>query len=100
MFRISTKTHGLLDYFVGATIAALPRMLNCNKSAARVLQAAGVGAAAYSMLAGCERGIVKALPMEGHLTRGALSGASLMAGAVLLKDDTPPNRAIRAGLGA
>ena len=100
MFRISTKTHGLLDYFVGPALAALPQVLDCNKTTARVLRAAGVGAAAYSMLTDYERGVVKALPMEAHLTLDALSGASLITAAMLLNDETPQNRALLAGIGA
>ena len=32
MYRISSKTHGLLDYLVGGAIAALPHVVKCNDS--------------------------------------------------------------------
>ena len=100
MLRISSKTHGVLDYVVGGAIAALPFVLSCKKSTQRVLHAAGWGAAAYSLLTDYERGIVKVLPMEAHLTLDALSGAGLITAAMLLDDETPQNRAILAGIGA
>ena len=100
MFRISTRTHGLLDYFVGPALAALPQVLDCNRTTARVLKAAGIGAAAYSMLTDYERGVVKTLPMETHLALDAISGASLIGAAMLLRDETPQNRFLLAGIGA
>jgi hypothetical protein len=99
MFRISTKTHGLLDYLVGGAITALPFALNCTPATRRVLHAAGWGAAAYSVLTDYERGLVKVLPMEAHLTLDALSGAGLITAAMLLDDETPENRALLAGIG-
>jgi hypothetical protein len=100
MYRISSKTHGMLDYLVGGAIAALPYVVNCRRSTRRVLQAAGWGAAAYSIFTDYERGLVKALPMETHLTLDALSGAGLITAALLLDDETPANRAMLAGIGA
>ena len=100
MYRISSKTHGLLDYVVGGAIAALPYVVKCNDSTKRVLHAAGWGAAAYSIFTDYERGLVKALPMQAHLTLDALSGAGLITAAVLLDDETPQNRALLAGIGA
>ena len=100
MFRISPKTHGVLDYVVGGAIALLPHALKCSKKTTRFLQAAGYGAGVYSMLTDYERGVLKVLPMEGHLALDALSGAGLITVAMLLNHETPPNRAILAGIGA
>ena len=100
MLRISSKTQGLLDYVVGGAITALPFLLKCNDSTKRVLHAAGWGAAAYSVLTDYERGMVKVLPMEAHLTLDVLSGAGLITAAVLMEDETPQNRALLAGIGA
>ena len=100
MYRISSKTHGLLDYVVGGTIAALPHVMNCNRSTRRVLHAAGWGAAAYSIFTDYERGLVRELPMSAHLTLDTLSGAGLITAALLLDDETPTNRALLAGIGA
>ena len=100
MIRISSKTHGLLDYVVGAAIASLPAMLNCGRGAKAALQVAGVGAATYSLLTDYERGLVKVLPMQAHLALDVLSGAGLITTAMLLEDETPQTRALLAGIGA
>jgi len=100
MALINTKTHGLLDYAVGAAITALPQFLDCGKPAARVLELAGVGAGIYSMLTNYERGVVKVLPMKAHLTLDALSGGALIAASALLKDEPAHVRATIAGIGA
>src|SRR5215218_8485710 len=100
MYRISTRVHGILDYAVGAAIAALPHMIKCKRSTKRILEAAGVGAGAYSMLTDYERGVFKVLPMETHLALDALSGAGLITAAALMSDETPSNRALLAGIGA
>lgn len=100
MFRISSKTHGLLDYVVGAAIAALPPMIQCGPGARAALYAAGFGAGVYSLLTDYERGVVKILPMETHLTLDVLSGAGLMAAAAMLDDERPQTRALLAGIGA
>ena len=100
MTRISTKTHGLLDYIVGGALTMLPQVVPCTKATARVLEAAGVGAGVYSTMTDYERGMVKVLPMEAHLALDALSGAGLITAAVLLDDERPAVRAMLAGLGA
>jgi len=90
MIRISSKTHGLLDYIVGGAVAALPHVVPCSDTTKRVLHAAGWGAAAYSIFTDYERGLVKVLPMKAHLTLDALSGAGLIASAMLLDDAAEP----------
>ena len=100
MIRISSKTHGLLDYVVGGAITALPFMIRCGPGAKAALHMAGFGAAAYSLLTDYERGVVKALPMQAHLTLDVLSGAGLITAAMLLDDETPQTRALLAGIGA
>jgi hypothetical protein len=52
------------------------------------------------MLTDYERGMLKVLPMQGHLALDALSGAGLITAAILLEDEIPQNRAILAGIGA
>lgn len=100
MFRLSTHSHGVLDYFVSAALTALPHALNCGKPAAGLLRAAGVGAGIYSMMTDYERGLIKVLPMKAHLTLDALSGATLIAASLLLDEERPEVRAAMAGIGA
>jgi hypothetical protein len=79
MQKISTKTHGMLDYVTGATLLALPKALGLDDvpASARVLRMAGAGAAAYSLLTDYELGALKVLPMPAHLALDAASGALL-----------------------
>lgn len=81
MQKISTRTHGMLDYLTGATLLAAPRMLGLDDvpAAARVLRIAGGGATAYSLLTDYELGAVKVIPMHVHLALDAASGALLAA---------------------
>jgi hypothetical protein len=99
MTRITTKTHGLLEYAVGGALAMLPQFVPCTKATARVLEAAGIGAGVYSTVTDYERGLVKMLPMEAHLTLDAMSGAGLITAATLLHDERPAVRAMLVGLG-
>lgn len=79
MQKISTKTHGMLDYLTGATLLALPKALGLDEvpASARVLRMAGAGAAAYSLVTDYELGALKVLPMPAHLALDAASGALL-----------------------
>lgn len=79
MRMISTKTHGMLDYLTGATLLAAPKALGLDDvpTAARVLQMAGAGAAAYSLLTDYELGALKLLPMPAHLAMDTASGVLL-----------------------
>ncbi|HYO11472.1 MAG TPA: hypothetical protein VER17_21085 [Tepidisphaeraceae bacterium] len=100
MAMISTRTHGVLDYVVGAAITALPHVMKCERPTATLLKMAGIGAGLYSMMTDYERGLVKVLPMEAHLALDALSGATLIGAAVMLEDEAPDVRLTLAGIGA
>jgi len=78
MLKMSTKTHGVVDYVAGAVFAALPRALGLGPTATALLQGAGGGAFVYSALTNYELGYVRVLPMKAHLTLDALSGAVLI----------------------
>jgi hypothetical protein len=100
MPRIDSKTHGLLDYVVGAAITALPHVLPCGKAATRILHMAGIGAGVYSAMTDYERGLVKVLPMKTHLGLDVMSGVALIGAAVHLDEESPQVRATLAGIGA
>lgn len=99
MFRISTRTHGVIDYAFGAAVAALPQVIECTPTARRLMRGAAAGAAAYSMSTNYERGVVKALLMHTHLALDAASGAGFIAAAALMRDERPQVRALLAGIG-
>ena len=81
MKPISTRLHGVMDYVTGVTLLAAPSLLGLNPSSptARVLRSAGSAHAAYSLLTDYELGVIRVLPMRGHLALDAL-GAVAVAG--------------------
>jgi hypothetical protein len=99
MYRMSTKTHGLIDYVAGAAFMALPRLLGMRGAPAYLLHGAGAAAAAYSFFTNYERGVVRAIPMKGHLALDALSGGMLLGAAAVLDDEDDDVRGTLAGIG-
>ena len=74
MKPISTRAHGVLDYLTAGTLLALPRMM-------------GWGPGATRLLTRYELGLVKKLPMKGHLALDGMSGALLCVAPFLLLDE-------------
>lgn len=84
---IPTKVHGVLDYAVGALIAAGPWLLKMDKKSAAtyIPVALGAGAAVYSLFTDYEWGAVKKIPMKDHLKLDLGSGVLLAASPWLFK---------------
>ena len=99
MKRMSTATHGIVDYIVGGALMIVPPMLNMSTRSKAILSTSGAVSGAYSAMTDYERGLVRALPMKGHLTLDALSGGMLLGSALLLDDEEPAVRAAMAGIG-
>ena len=65
---ISTKTHGMIDYALWVTTAsALPKMMNGAIHTARLVRNAGTAASVTAMVTNYEAGVVRLMPMKGHL---------------------------------
>jgi hypothetical protein len=78
--RISSRTHGVLDYTTGATLLVAPRLLGLRGTAAgAVLRVAGAGHIAYSLLTAYELGVAKVVPYRAHLAVDAVAAAGLTA---------------------
>ena len=77
MNRIPTRLHGVLDYLTVATFLTVPRVMGWNRNSTRLLTNAACGTLLYSLLTRYELGAVRVLPMKGHLTLDATSGALL-----------------------
>lgn len=79
--RLSTRVHGVLDYLVGALIAASPWLLGFGRGGAEtwVPVAVGLGAIAYSLFTDYELGVVKKLQMPVHLWLDGIGGVALAA---------------------
>jgi hypothetical protein len=78
---ISTKTHGMLDYTVGALMIALPWLLGLPSSGwdARIFVMLGIAALAYSVFTDYELGGARVIPMRVHLMLDIVSGVLLAA---------------------
>lgn len=100
MKPISTRLHGLLDYSTAAALIALPRLLNWPSGPTQLLTASAVATLGYSLVTDYERGIVRLLPMRGHLALDALSGLTLLAAPfLLLQDEDVSVQTLVAGIG-
>ena len=79
--RLSTRVHGVLDYLVGALVAASPWLLGFARGGAEtwVPVVVGLGAIAYSLFTDYEPGVVKKLQMTVHLWLDAIGGIVLAA---------------------
>ena len=87
MKPISTRAHGVLDYLTAGMLLALPRMMGWGPGATRLLTNAAIGTLVYSLLTRYELGLVKKLPLKGHLALDGMSGALLCAAPFLLLDE-------------
>jgi hypothetical protein len=78
---IPTGLHGILDYSVGAILAAAPWLFGFARGGAEtwVPVALGLGAVGYSLFTDYEWGLVKRIPMPVHLGLDVGSGVLLAA---------------------
>ena len=86
MKMIDTKTHGYVDYIMGIFLLAVPSLFDLNLSAieSTVFYLVGVTALIYSLLTNYELGVLKIIPMKGHLALDIFSGIFLAASPWLL----------------
>lgn len=99
MAVFSTRTHGILDFVTAGTLVALPRMLGWHKSITSLMTNAAIGTLVYSLITKYEFGIVKLLPMKGHLALDAMSGALFCGAPLLFPEEETDVKAILVGLG-
>lgn len=79
---ISTKTHGILDYVMGLTLATVPAMLSTQdkyRIAKIIPMVIGGSTIAMSLLTDYELSVSRQLPMRVHLTADLMSGLLLAA---------------------
>src|SRR5438309_1415816 len=99
MTRISTRTHGVLDLVTAGTLVALPRMLGWGERVTKALTAVGIGSLGYSLLTDYEFGLVRVLPMRGHLALDAAAGAALCMSPTMFPEEDDSTHAALVGLG-
>lgn len=78
---VPTRVHGVVDYVVGVILIVAPFVLGfADGSAAQwVPIALGIAALLYSLVTDYEWGLVRLLPMPGHLALDAASGVLMGA---------------------
>ncbi|HUP12328.1 MAG TPA: SPW repeat protein [Niastella sp.] len=78
---ITRKTHGYLDYIVGALLIVAPWLLGFNNGRSETLVPVtlGVGTILYSILTDYELGAARLIPFRVHLTIDVLNGVFLAA---------------------
>ena len=78
---IETKTHGYLDYIVGALLIAAPWIFDFDRGGAEtwVPVIVGAGTILYSLLTDYEMGASRKISMRTHLTLDLIGGALLAA---------------------
>jgi hypothetical protein len=78
---IATKTHGYLDYLVGALLIAAPWLFNFYEGGSEswVPIILGSGTIVYSLITDYELGLVNVIPMRIHLMVDLVAGIFLAA---------------------
>ena len=89
MTRMSTRTHGVLDFLTAGTLVALPRMLGWGERVTDTLTKVAIGTLGYSLLTDYEYGVLRVLPMRGHLAIDAMSGVALCAAPAMFPEEEP-----------
>lgn len=75
---ISTRTHGMIDYAWATTAGALPAMMNGATATAHLVRQAGTVAGLNTIMTNYEAGILRIMPMKGHLAIDFVLCATLM----------------------
>jgi hypothetical protein len=76
--RLPTRTHGVLDYVVGALMIALPFILRFGPGAQTwIFVALGGAAILYSLFTDYELGVIRKLQMPVHLWLDGIAGVLL-----------------------
>ncbi len=99
MTRISTRTHGVLDFLTAGTLVALPRALGWGERVTNTLTGVAIGTLGYSLLTNYEYGVLRVLPMRGHLAIDAMSGVALCASPALFPEEDRSTHAALVALG-
>lgn len=100
MMRISTRTHGMLDYLTVGFALAFPRLLGCNRRFTNAVTSLALGKLGYAMLTRHELAPVKLIPMKAHLVMDCIGGAALCAMPFALdEEDDPAAIACAVGMG-
>ena len=99
MGRISTRSHGMIDYGVAGLFGVLSRSAGLPGAVRSVLGSAAAYHAGYSLLTDYEAGVRPRIGMRAHLALDVLGGMALCAAGVAMKRQPPAARALLVGAG-
>ena len=99
MKLFSTRMHGIIDYLSVGTLFTLPRALGWSARVTGLMTNAALGTLVYSLLTRYELGLVKVLPMKGHLALDGMSGALFCGAPLLFPDEDTSVKAALVGFG-
>jgi hypothetical protein len=97
---ISTKAHGMIDYAWVTAAETLPGMMNGASETANLIRRAGAAAGLNAMMTNYEAGVMRLLPMKGHLAFDLLMCATLVMSPLFLPREERRYAAIPVVLGA
>lgn len=95
----NTKVHGVLDYLVGATLIALPAILNWNAPERTLVMTLGWITIGMSLLTAYEYSLFKVIPMAMHLFLDVCSALVLISAPFLMTGIGPAATNIMLALG-
>jgi hypothetical protein len=99
MKLFSTKTHGALDYLTVGTLLTLPRALGWSTGVTQWLTGMALGTLTYSAVTRYELGLLKWLPVKGHLTLDALNGGLFCMAPLLFPKENSTVKGMLVGMG-
>jgi hypothetical protein len=95
----STKTHGALDYLTVGTLLTLPRAMGWSSGVTQWLTGMALGTLTYSAVTRYELGLLKWLPVKGHLTLDALNGGLFCMAPLIFPNESSTVKATLVGMG-
>jgi hypothetical protein len=96
---ISTKAHGMIDYAWATAACTFPRLMDEARATARLVRNAGSIAGLTSMMTNYEAGVVRVMPMRGHLALDFLVCAALLMSPLFLPRSERRYAAVPVALG-
>ena len=96
---IPPALHGVADWGFTAAVVAIPHVFPASPRLARTLRVAAVGLAAMSALTDYRLGVLRVLPMRGHLALDVPVAAAFIAAPALAPHEDTTTTAALSGLG-
>ena len=100
MNRLTPAQHGVVDLVFAATTAAAARALPVGPAARRLLLGSSLAVLGLSAVTRYPLGLVKVVPMRGHLAADALVDAAFLGAPLVYRSEAGSVRAALAAFGA